>query len=178
MTAMLLSYLHSLCSNVHNCPLRVPYRNSSLVQDLSKGHGALSLHVTGEITGQQTGVGLRPAPRDSLSSPPVVSLPAFTSALGSVVELLGGLETIFPRKSTGDNFPAHVTDLTSRSPQACRKARSLGADGQAGACRVRGDGQGLVVSLVCWEYGAEHLLCGPYWVSGTPSLGLRDFIIW
>lgn len=95
-----------------------------------------------------------------------------------MVELLGGLEIIFPRKSTGDNFPAHVTDLTSRSPQACRKARGLGADGQAGACRVRGDGQGLVVSLVCWECGAEHLLCGPHWVSGTPSLGLRDFIVW
>lgn len=120
-----------------------PYSNSSLVQDLTKGHGALSLHVTGEITGQQAGVGLRPAPCNEVVLPHLwVSLPVFTSALGSVVELLGGLETIFPRQSTGDNFPAHVTDLTSGSPQACRKARSLGADGQAGACRVRGDGQG------------------------------------
>ena len=115
---MLLSYLHSLCSNVHRCLLRVPYSNSSLVQDLTEGHGAFSLHVMCEITGQQTGVGLRRAPSDKVLLPYLwVSLPAFASALRSVVELLlGGKETIFPRKSTGDNFPAHVTDLTLGFP--------------------------------------------------------------
>ena len=56
-----------------------------------------------EITRQQTGVGLWRAPWDKVLLPYLwVSLPAFASALHSVVELLGGQETIFPRKSTGD----------------------------------------------------------------------------
>lgn len=116
---LLLSNLHSLYSNVHNCPSRVPYSNSSSGPGPDpESYGALSQHMAGEVTRQRTGEVLLLTPRDKVLLPHLwVSFPVFSSGLCSVVELLGVLEAIFPRKSFGSNFPAHVTDLMSWAPR-------------------------------------------------------------